>query len=85
MAGGIALIGVGGYFLLLRPVLLTEDARYLGMSLSERRSWQRSPDCGNGFRTSLWCSGESRALQSKKRDFIEHVVAAINQAIVARC
>jgi hypothetical protein len=29
-------------------------------------------------------SGESRALQSKKRDFIEQVVAAINQAIVVR-
>ena len=29
-------------------------------------------------------SGESRALQSKKRDFIQDVVSAINQAIVAR-
>jgi hypothetical protein len=29
-------------------------------------------------------SGESRALQSKNRGFIEQVVAAINQAIVAR-
>lgn len=33
MAGGFALIGVGCYFLFLRPSLLPEDARYLGMPL----------------------------------------------------
>lgn len=35
MVGGLALIGVGGYFLFLRPPLLPEDARYIGMSLPE--------------------------------------------------
>jgi hypothetical protein len=72
MAGGIALIGVGGYFLLLRPVLLPEDDRGSGPRAVEVASEH------------LYRARESRALQSKKRDFIEHVVAAINQAIVAR-
>lgn len=35
MVGGIALIGVGCYFLFLRPPLLPEDGRYMGVSLSE--------------------------------------------------
>ena len=32
---GLVLIGVGAYFIFLRPVLLPEDARYIGASLSE--------------------------------------------------
>ena len=32
---GVALIGIGLYFIFLRPVLLPEDARYIGASLSE--------------------------------------------------
>ncbi len=32
---GVALIGIGLYFIFLRPVLLPEDARYIGLSLSE--------------------------------------------------
>jgi hypothetical protein len=35
MGGGIAMIGVGCYFLFVRPPLLPEDVRYMGMSLSE--------------------------------------------------
>lgn len=35
MVGGVALIGVGGYFLFLRPPLLPEDGRYMGMSLPD--------------------------------------------------
>lgn len=35
MAGGIALIGVGCYFSFLRPPLLPEDVRYIGMALPE--------------------------------------------------
>ena len=31
--GGICLLGMGCYFLLLRPPLLPEDARYMGTSL----------------------------------------------------
>lgn len=30
---GVALMGVGSYFIFLRPVLLPEDARYIGASL----------------------------------------------------
>ena len=32
---GVALIGVGSYFIFLRPVLLPEDARYIGASLQQ--------------------------------------------------
>jgi len=32
---GLVLIAVGAYFIFLRPVLLPEDARYIGASLSE--------------------------------------------------
>jgi hypothetical protein len=35
MLGGVALIRVGGYFLSLRPPLLPEDVRYMGMSLPD--------------------------------------------------
>lgn len=35
MVGGVALVAVGGYFAFLRPPLLPEDVRYMGMSLSE--------------------------------------------------
>jgi hypothetical protein len=31
--GGLSLLGIGGYFLLLRPPLLPEDARYMGTTL----------------------------------------------------
>ena len=33
--GGILLIGLGLYFIFLRPVLLPEDPRYMGTSLAE--------------------------------------------------
>ena len=33
--GGILLIGLGLYFMFLRPVLLPEDPRYMGTSLAE--------------------------------------------------
>ena len=33
--GGIILIGLGLYFIFLRPPLLPEDPRYMGSSLSE--------------------------------------------------
>jgi hypothetical protein len=33
--GGIVLLGLGLYFVLLRPPLLPEDLRYMGASLSE--------------------------------------------------
>lgn len=33
--GGIILVGVGLYFIVLRPPLLPEDARYMGASLAE--------------------------------------------------
>lgn len=33
--GGIVLIGLGLYFILLRPPLLPEDPRYMGSSLAE--------------------------------------------------
>ena len=33
--GGVVLIGLGAYFVLLRPPLLPEDLRYMGASLSE--------------------------------------------------
>ena len=32
---GVALIGIGLYFIFLRPAILPEDARYIGLSLSE--------------------------------------------------
>lgn len=32
---GIALIGIGSYFIFLRPALLPEDARYIGASLPQ--------------------------------------------------
>ena len=32
---GLLLIGVGAYFIFLRPAILPEDARYIGASLSE--------------------------------------------------
>ena len=32
---GLALIGVGAYFIFLRPALLPEDARYIGASLPQ--------------------------------------------------
>ncbi len=32
---GVALVGIGLYFIFLRPVLLPEDARYISASLSE--------------------------------------------------
>ena len=32
---GVALIGVGSYFIFLRPVLLPEDARYIGAALPQ--------------------------------------------------
>ena len=35
VACGIWLIGLGGYFMFLRPPLLPEDLRYLGSSATE--------------------------------------------------
>jgi hypothetical protein len=35
---GILLIGVGGYFLFLRPALLPEDIRYMQLTLAELHS-----------------------------------------------
>ena len=34
---GLILIGIGLYFVLLRPALLPEDTRYIGRSLEEIR------------------------------------------------
>ena len=36
--GGVILIGLGLYFMFLRPPLLPEDPRYMGSSLEEIRS-----------------------------------------------
>ena len=36
--GGIVLMGMGAYFALLRPPLLPEDMRYVGISLTEIQS-----------------------------------------------
>ena len=35
MIGGIILIGLGLYFIFLRPPLLPEDPRYMGTTLAE--------------------------------------------------
>ena len=36
--GGLILMGMGGYFVFLRPPLLPEDARYIGASLAQIQS-----------------------------------------------
>ena len=36
--GGLILMGMGGYFVFLRPPLLPEDARYIGASLVQIQS-----------------------------------------------
>ncbi len=38
---GVALIGIGLYFIFLRPALLPEDARYIGC-LDDRREFYHS-------------------------------------------
>ncbi len=35
---GLLLVGLGGYFIFLRPPLLPEDLRYMGVSLSDVKS-----------------------------------------------
>ena len=36
--GGLILMGMGAYFVFLRPPILPEDARYIGLSLAQLRS-----------------------------------------------
>jgi hypothetical protein len=38
LLGGVILVGLGLYFMFLRPPLLPEDPRYMGTSLEEIRS-----------------------------------------------
>lgn len=53
--GGISLLGLGGYFLLLRPPLLPEDARYLGTSLPALQA--AVPGLGHWLQKVFWVMG----------------------------
>jgi hypothetical protein len=53
--GGISLLGVGGYFLFVRPPLLPEDARYLGTSLPALQA--AVPGLGRWLQKVFWVMG----------------------------
>ena len=53
--GGISLVGMGCYFLLLRPPLLAEDARYMGTSLPALQA--AVPELGPWLQKVFWVLG----------------------------
>ena len=53
--GAISLLGLGGYFLLLRPPLLPEDARYIGTSLPALQA--AVPGLGRWLQKVFWVMG----------------------------
>jgi len=53
--GGLSLLGMGGYFLFLRPPLLPEDARYLGTSLPALQA--AVPGLGRWLQKVFWVLG----------------------------
>ena len=53
--GGILLIGLGLYFMFLRPALLPEDPRYMGTSLTEIQ--QTMPGLLLWLRRVFWVTG----------------------------
>ena len=53
--GGISLLGVGCYFLFLRPPLLPEDARYMGISLPALQ--MAVPGLGGWLQKVFWVMG----------------------------
>lgn len=53
--GGLSLLGMGGYFLFLRPPLLPEDARYLGTSLPALQA--AVPGLGRWLQKVFWVMG----------------------------
>jgi len=52
---GVALIGVGAYFIFLRPVLLSEDARYIGASLPQLQA--TAPNLSQWLNRVFWVMG----------------------------
>ncbi len=52
---GIALMGVGAYFIFLRPVLLPEDARYIGASLPQLQA--TAPNLSRWLGRVFWVMG----------------------------
>jgi hypothetical protein len=52
---GLILIGMGLYFVLLRPALLTEDVRYIGTSVPELRA--SVPDLLDWLEKVFWVMG----------------------------
>ena len=53
--GGISLLGMGCYFLFLRPLLLLEDARYMGTSLPALQA--AVPGLGRWLQKVFWVMG----------------------------
>lgn len=52
---GVALIGIGSYFIFLRPVLLPEDARYIGASLPQLQA--TAPNFSQWLGRVFWVMG----------------------------
>ena len=52
---GVALIGIGSYFIFLRPVLLPEDARYIGASLPQLQA--TAPNLSQWLGRVFWVMG----------------------------
>ena len=53
--GGMSLLGLGGYFLFLRPPLLPEDARYMDTSLPALHA--AAPGLGRWLQKVFWVMG----------------------------
>jgi hypothetical protein len=52
---GFALVGMGPYFVLLRPAMLAEDARYIGTTSHE--ILRAFPDLANWLNKAFWVMG----------------------------